>query len=150
MIAGTTRVPPPANEPNLAYLPGSPERAELKARLEAMAGERVDIPVVIDGREIRTGRTHQAVMPHNHQHVLADWHMAEPKHVQMAIKAAMAARREWSSWAFEDRAAILLKAADLLAPTLGEARAQDVITMVRDLELLPDVAMLTRLLRTNT
>src|SRR5882762_9397390 len=67
-IAGITRVPPPVNEPNLGYLPGSPERLALKDRLKSMAGERVDIPVVIGGREIRTGRTHQAVMPHNHQH----------------------------------------------------------------------------------
>src|SRR4051812_43932446 len=78
--AGTTRVPVPVNEPNLQYLPGSPERAELKARLTAMASERIDIPIVIGGNEIRTGRTHAAVMPHNHQHVLADWHSADPEH----------------------------------------------------------------------
>src|SRR5436190_3489014 len=117
MIAGTTRVPPPANEPNLAYLPGSPERAELKARLEAMAGERVDIPVVIDGREIRTGRTHQAVMPHDHRHVLADWHVADAQHVHEAIAAAKRASCRWASWRFEDRAAVFLRAAELLTTT---------------------------------
>src|SRR5678815_3967236 len=73
-IAGISSVPPPVNELNLGYLPGSPERAVLKDRLKSMAAERIDIPIVIGGREIRTGRTQQAVMPHDHQHVLADWH----------------------------------------------------------------------------
>jgi len=69
-IAGVVHVPPPSNEPNLGYLPGSPERAALKDRLKSIAAERIDIPVVIGGREIRTGRTQQTVMPHDHQHVL--------------------------------------------------------------------------------
>ena len=65
----------PVNEPNLTYLPGSPERAALKARLSAMASERIEIPLIIGGREIRTGHMAQVVMPHNHRHVLADWHV---------------------------------------------------------------------------
>ena len=116
-IAGMTRVPPPVNEPNLAYLPGSPERVALKDRLKSMAAERIDIPVVIGGREIRTGRTHQAVMPHDHQHVLADWHAADPEHVHEAVAASKAAAREWASWRWEDRAAIFLRAAELLTTT---------------------------------
>src|SRR5258705_13550952 len=116
-IAGIARVPPPVNEPNLAYLPGSPERQELKARLKAMASERIDIPIVIGGREIRTGRTQQAVMPHNHRHVLADWHAADPAHVHQAIDAAKAAAREWAGWRWEDRAAVFLRAAELLTTT---------------------------------
>jgi 1-pyrroline-5-carboxylate dehydrogenase len=116
-ITGITRVPPPVNEPNLGYLPGSPERVELKTRLKAMSAERLDIPVVIGGREIRTGRTQQAVMPHNHQHVLADWHAADPQHVHDAIAAARAAAREWASWRWEDRAAVFLRAAELLTTT---------------------------------
>jgi len=114
-FAGIRRVPQPENDPNKSYLPGSPERAELKARLASMAGERLDIPCIIGGREIRTGRTETSVMPHNHAHVLADYHLAEPKHVEQAIAAAAEARREWASWPWEDRAAVLLRAGELLA-----------------------------------
>ena len=114
---GVRRIPEPVNDPNRTYAPGSPERAELKARLKSMAAERIDIPLVIGGREIRTGNTAQAVMPHDHSHVLADYHLAGPEHVQQAIEAAAVARREWSQWPWEDRAAILLKAAELLATT---------------------------------
>jgi len=125
MTSGITRVPPPVNEPNLGYLPGSAERAALKARLKTMAGERIDIPVVIGGREIRTGRTQQAVMPHDHQHVLADWHAADAEHVHEAIAAAKRAACEWSRWRWEDRAAVFLRAAELLTttwrPTLNAA-----------------------------
>jgi len=105
------------NEPNLGYLPGSPERAALKERLKAMAAERIDIPVVIGGREIRTGRTHETVMPHDHTHVLADWHAAGAEHVHDAITAATRAAREWASWRWEDRAAVFLRAAELLTTT---------------------------------
>ena len=114
-FAGTRRVPAPVNEPVRTYAPGSPERQELKERLEQMAKERVDIPLIIGGREVRTGDTAQAVMPHDHRHVLADWHRASAKHVEQAIAAAKAAHVEWSNWAWEDRAAVFLKAAELLA-----------------------------------
>jgi 1-pyrroline-5-carboxylate dehydrogenase len=114
-FAGTRRVPQPVNDPNKGYLPGSPERAELKARLNAMAAEKVDIPLIIGGREIRTGRTEPSVMPHDHAHVLGDYHLADPQHVEQAIAAAAEARREWANWSWEDRAAVFLKAAELLA-----------------------------------
>ncbi len=112
---GIRRVPPPINEPVKAYAPGSPERAELKERLAAMAKERIEIPLVIGGKDVRTGDKTSAVMPHDHHHVLADWHKAGKEQVLQAIEAARAARREWSSWAWEDRAAVFLRAAELLA-----------------------------------
>jgi 1-pyrroline-5-carboxylate dehydrogenase len=116
-FSGNRRVPPPVNDPVRSYAPGSPERAELKARLEAMAAERIDIPLVIGGRAVRTGETFTAVMPHDHAHVLADCHKASEKHVDEAIAAAAAARNEWSRWPWEDRAAVILKAGELLATT---------------------------------
>src|SRR5262245_27126754 len=119
-FAGVRRVPPPHNEPVRSYAPGSPEKAELKARLKKMEGERLDIPVIVGGREVRTGHTAQAVQPHAHAHVLADWHKAGQAEIARAIDAAAQARREWSSWRWEDRAAVLLKAAELLA---GPCRA---------------------------
>jgi 1-pyrroline-5-carboxylate dehydrogenase len=112
---GVRRVPPPVNEPVKSYAPGSPERAELKARLRAMAGERIEVPLVIGGKDVRTGRRGAAVMPHDHRHVLADWHKAGKEEVLLAIEAAKAAHREWSRWAFEDRLAVFLRAAELLA-----------------------------------
>jgi 1-pyrroline-5-carboxylate dehydrogenase len=116
-FAGIPRIPTPVNDVNLGYLAGSPERAQLKARLAQMASERIDIPIVIGGKEIRTGRLEQAVMPHNHTHVLADWHAAGPEHVQQAIVAAADAHREWASWPWQDRAAVFLRAAELLTTT---------------------------------
>src|SRR5262245_50094470 len=110
-------VPLPVNDQNKTYLPGSAERAELKARLAQMTGERIDIPLVIGGCDIRTSHTEQAVMPHDHRHVLADWHGADAAHVQQAIEAALRARREWASWPLEDRASVFLKAAELLTTT---------------------------------
>jgi len=82
-----------------------------------MAAERIDIPAVVGGREIRSGDTATAVMPHDHAHVLADWHKASAQTVDQAVAAAAAARKEWSAWAWEDRAAIFLKAAELLTTT---------------------------------
>jgi 1-pyrroline-5-carboxylate dehydrogenase len=114
-FSGTRVVPPPLNEPVKAYTPGSPEKVELKARLKSMASERVEIPLVIGGKEVRTGDAAQAMMPHDHGHVLADWHKASPGHVQEAIKVALEAHREWANWPWEERAAVFLKAAELLA-----------------------------------
>ena len=115
--SGRTSVPRAVNEPVRSYAPGTPERAELKARLASMSTERVDIPIVIDGERIRTGQTDYAVMPHDHKHVLGDWHRTERTHVEHAIDAALRAQREWARWSFEDRAAVFLKAAELLSTT---------------------------------
>jgi len=116
-FSGTRRVPPPVNEPVKSYAPGSAERAALKTRLKEMANERADIPIIIGGREIRSGATAHAVMPHDHRHVLGDWHKATTRHVQEAIAAAREARNEWANWAWEDRAAVFLRAGELLATT---------------------------------
>jgi 1-pyrroline-5-carboxylate dehydrogenase len=116
-FSGIRKVLPPVNEPIRSYAPGTPERAAVKARLASMAGERVEIPLVIGGRDVRTGELGQSVMPHDHAHVLADFHSARPEDVTAAIDAAHDARAEWASWPWEDRAAVFLKAADLLATT---------------------------------
>jgi len=109
------KMPAPINEPVLSYAPGTRERAELKQTLKDMAGRPIEIPVVIGGKEIRTGRTVDAVMPHCHRHVLAKVHQAGPGEVAGAVAAARAAWREWSNTSLTDRAAVFLKAADLLA-----------------------------------
>jgi 1-pyrroline-5-carboxylate dehydrogenase len=114
-FSGIRSVLPPVNEPIKSYAPGSPEKASLKARLASMAGETIDIPLIIGGKEIRTGDLGKAVMPHEHGHVLATFHHARPKDVTAAIAAAQAAKAEWASWPWEDRAAVFLKAAELLA-----------------------------------
>jgi 1-pyrroline-5-carboxylate dehydrogenase len=109
------QVPLPRNEPVLSYAPGSPERAELKAELERMAGERIEVPLIIGGQEIRTGNTAEAVMPHDHGHVLATYHKAGDREIQQAIRASVDAQRDWAAWAWEDRLAVFLRAAELLA-----------------------------------
>ena len=111
----TPRIPTPINEPVLGYAPGAPERAELKRTLKDLSSRQLDIPLIIGGREVRTGTTTDVVMPHCHHHVLAKVHQAGPGEVEAAITAARDAWREWSAWGFERRAAIFLKAADLLA-----------------------------------
>ena len=115
MSFGIYQVPPPVNEPVKGYAPGSPERRSLQARLASMAAERIEVPLVIGGKELRTGRLAQAVMPHDHAHVLADVHMGGEAEVALAIEAARKAKAAWSEMPWEQRVAIFLKAADLLA-----------------------------------
>ncbi len=114
---GVRRLPPTVNEPIKSYVPGSPERADLKTRLAAMEGERPEIPLVIGGKEIRTGDIANATSPHKHAHVTATWHKARATDVTAAIDAARTAQKDWAAWRFEDRAAVFLKAAELLATT---------------------------------
>jgi 1-pyrroline-5-carboxylate dehydrogenase len=112
---GTFDVPHPVNEPVLSYAPGTREREQLKAELKRMSGEVADIPLIIGGQEIRTGRTHPVVSPHRHAHVLARVHEADSKTLNQAVRAAERAQKEWASWSLASRAAVFLKAADLLA-----------------------------------
>jgi 1-pyrroline-5-carboxylate dehydrogenase len=117
--------PAPVNEPVLEYTAGSPERALLAARLAELRSEQLDIPLLIGGREIRTGQLATSVIPHRHAHVLAHYHQAGATEVDNAIEAAVAAQREWRSWSWEARAGVFLRAAELLAtewrPTLNAA-----------------------------
>ncbi len=108
-------VPPPINEPVRSYAPGTAERAGLKAELARMSGECPEIPIVIGGQRITSGRLVPVVMPHAHRHVVAHFHAAEPAHIEQAIRAAAAARRDWESMRWEARAAVFLRAAELLA-----------------------------------
>jgi len=112
---GIFTLPPPVNEPVRDYGPGSPEREELRVRLAEMQRERIEIPLLIGGEEVRTGDTFEAVMPHEKDHVLADVHKGGPEHVEQAIDAAREAWHDWSRTPWEERAAVLLRAAELLA-----------------------------------
>ncbi len=107
--------PRPVNEPIKSYAPGTPERAELKARLRELEGERIRIPLVIGGKDVDADETFEAVMPHRKGHVLADVSKGGPEHVQHAIDAARAAHAEWSRTPWHERAAVFLRAAELLA-----------------------------------
>src|SRR6266550_3282887 len=109
------KIPTPVNEPVLSYAPGTPERADLKRTLKELSGRQLEIPLVIGGKDVHTGKTVDVVMPHCHRHVLAKAHQAGPAELQAAIAAAREAWRDWSAWGFEQRAAVFLKAADLLA-----------------------------------
>ncbi|MDQ3778695.1 MAG: aldehyde dehydrogenase family protein, partial [Actinomycetota bacterium] len=112
---GIFRPPAPRNEPIRDYAPGSPEREEIKRRLAEMRAERLDIPLVIGGEEVRTGDTFRAVEPHDKDSVLAEVHKGGPAEVERAIAAAAEAWEDWHRWPWEDRAAVLLRAAELLS-----------------------------------
>lgn len=105
----------PANEPIRTYVPGSGERANLKKELEKMAGARIEIPCIIGGKEVRTGTIKKVVMPHDHKQVLAEVHYAGAEELKQAAMAALKAKAGWEALGWKDRAAIFMKAADLLA-----------------------------------
>lgn len=107
--------PRPENENIKDYFPGSPERVQLDEELRRQSAGEIEIPLIIDGKEIRTGNTGKVTMPHNHSHVLATYHKAGEKEIKMAINAAMKAHRIWSDLPWSTRASILLKAADMIA-----------------------------------
>ncbi len=115
MPNGALQVPAPRNEPVLDYAPGSAERSALEARLQQMLGEQVEIPVIAGGRELRTGRAQDVVCPHDHGHSLGTCHQAGTPEVEAAVAASQEAWPEWAAMSFRERAAIFLRAADLLA-----------------------------------
>ncbi len=115
MTKGFFNVPMPVNEPVLSYAPGSRERSLLKEAISTAYAEQVDIPMYIGGREVRTGKKAEIRPPHNLQHVIGWYHQGDKSHVQEAIDAALAAKEAWEALAWEQRAAIFLKAADLIA-----------------------------------
>jgi 1-pyrroline-5-carboxylate dehydrogenase len=115
MSLAISKVPVPVNEPVKAYAPGSPERASLKAKLAQMSAQKIEMPLVIDGKDVRTGKLGHSVMPHRHAHVLGDFHQGGEADVQSAIAAAQRAQKDWANLPWEARAAVFLKAADLLA-----------------------------------
>jgi 1-pyrroline-5-carboxylate dehydrogenase len=116
-MSGTWNIPLPRNEPVLSYAPESPERTALKQALGAVGARQTDIPAVVGGREVRTGKTQDVVSPHCHQRVLARTHQADRATIDSAVKAAVEAQRDWGHWRFEDRAAVFLRAAELLGTT---------------------------------
>jgi 1-pyrroline-5-carboxylate dehydrogenase len=120
MLSATARVPAPVNEPVLTYAPGSHERAVLERTLAEMSAREVDLPMVIGGREVRTGLAARASMPHRHAHTLGHYHKGGAAEIAAALAAAKGARGDWARAPQTTRAAVFLKAAELLA---GKYRA---------------------------
>ena len=112
---GVIMVPYPANEPIYDYGPGSPEKKSLNATVKKMLSEEIEIPLIIGGREIKTGNMAECRVPHNHQHILARYHKAGPEEIDLAVKEGKKAWHEWSEMDWVSRASIFLKAAELLA-----------------------------------
>jgi len=115
MATGFYNVPKAVNEPVKSYAPNSPERLELMATYKKMYNEKVDIPIYIGGKEIRTGKTVSIHPPHEHKHTVGNYHLAEKRHIEDAVTTSMDARKKWAATPWQDRAAIFLRAADLLA-----------------------------------
>lgn len=115
MPKGIFSIPPIDNEPIKSYAPGTPERESLQAAYDKMWNEQLDIPMFINGKEVRTGNTQRVMPPHDHQHNVGHYHLGTAEHVNEAIETALEARKEWSSISAQNRAAIFLKAAELIA-----------------------------------
>ncbi|MFY0630254.1 MAG: L-glutamate gamma-semialdehyde dehydrogenase [Flavobacteriaceae bacterium] len=115
MGRGFFKVPEAVNEPVKGYAPGSPEREELLATYKTMFNSSIDVPMHINGEEVRTGNTRNITPPHDHKHVVGQYHTADKSHVDTAISTALATREAWSNVSWMERASIFLKAAELLA-----------------------------------
>ena len=109
-----TIVPKPLNEPILSYAPGTEERTALKKRIKELKSQKIEVPLIIGGKEIKTGNLGEMRIPHDHQHLLGHYHMAGPKEIEMAINSAMEAWDSWSKMPWESRAAIFKKVASIL------------------------------------
>ena len=128
MSKGVYKLPDIKNEPILSYAPGTPERVALKQKLAELNHGGLDIPMIINGKEVRTNDKRDIRPPHNHQHLLGHYHQGDNSHVQMAIDAALKAKPTWEAMNWESRAAIFLKAADLIA---GPYRSEfNAVTMI--------------------
>lgn len=112
---GIIKIPAPSNEPIYSYAPGTPEKEALKKQLEKMLGEEIEIPLIIGGKEVETGDFADCRCPHNHKHLLGRYHKAGPKELDLAVKEAKKAWKDWSEMSWTSRAAIFLRAAELLA-----------------------------------
>jgi len=115
MSKGFYHVPKAVNEPVKSYAPNSPEKAAVLAAYKKMWNETIDVPMYIGSEQVRTGTTQTMSAPHDHQHIVGTYHIAEKKHIESAIAAALEARKTWSQMPWEHRAAIFLKAAELIA-----------------------------------
>ena len=115
MLKGFFNVPNAVNEPVKSYAPNSPEKASVLAAYKAMWNTKIDVPLYIGSEEIRTGNTKNMTAPHHHQHIVGTYHLAEKSHVEKAIANALESRTAWANMAWEQRAAIFLKAAELIA-----------------------------------
>ena len=115
MGKGFFEVPVAVNEPVKGYAPGSPERKEVSETYKKMYNSTVEVPLYINGKEVTTGDTGTMSPPHDHQHILGSYHKAEKRHVEEAIATALEARKKWSVMPWEQRAAIFLRAAELIA-----------------------------------
>ena len=134
MTRGFFNVPKAVNEPVKGYAPGSPEREELLATYKEMYAKSEDIPMYINGEEVRTNNTKNIHPPHDHKHTVGHYHVADKQHVETAISTALQARETWSSLSWMERAAIFLKAAELLAgPYRAKMNASTMISQSKNM-----------------
>jgi 1-pyrroline-5-carboxylate dehydrogenase len=115
MPKGFFHVPKAVNEPVKSYAPNSPEKAAVLAAYKKMWNETIDVPMYIGSEQIKTGNTRTMSAPHDHQHIVGTYHLAEKSHIEKAIASALEARKNWANMPWEQRAAIFLKAAELIA-----------------------------------